>query len=508
MSAQREEKDPGQARAAPVEAVTPGGDGMLGWANSVNGAAVQRKIQRRAKERRVADAGESETPAVAGHDEPHAAVAWSWTQPSSMTDAQRAATDAARWANKDRFDPRSIRILQGLLGLEPTGALSATDVRAIAHFQQKHGRKDADGIVDARMLDQLFAEGVKQGRHDELVFLVRDFFKLRLGEHQLSIRFDPALKKAAENRASEGALNVGVVGEPAFASAETLRDAIASLRAEKGIAPVQLDPTPTLLGREEIDRAQSANGWRLRDHRAVRAVQLAVDAATTGAWDDATIQFIAKFQAAAALPATGAVDDDTAKAIFRRLADLGSFNSAIRFAIDYYGFSAAGVLDVVFDPGLAEPWERPTSFPGKVPGKAGAPTTLSFGPPLFQLATEDAIHTIAHAYQDAGLTLDAKHPPSFNEREFLGARLEVLSRGMSEETFTFDDDGFLADAKRALLFFGDMKPEEQSRLWPQFVEVRDKVRERFQAAPDVLQQANSALLEQYERVQRPAPKGR
>src|SRR5262245_17051307 len=113
---QSERKDDGAAAATTDAATTAqsasaakakAGDGMLAWAGSVSEPALQRKIQHRAQQRRVADAKgakkDDEDDQVEEEEEPPEPRGWNWTSPARMTDGQRAAADAARWAINARF---------------------------------------------------------------------------------------------------------------------------------------------------------------------------------------------------------------------------------------------------------------------------------------------------------------------------------------------------------------------------------------------------------------------
>ena len=85
--------------------------------------------------------------------------------------------------------------------------------------------------------------------------------------------------------------------------------------------------------------------------------------------------------------------------------------------------------------------------------------------------------------------------------EFLGERVEILSRGMDEE----DLAGFMSDARRALREWNKMPAAQRRANFAKFVEVRTKVRARLakaaKAAP--LSAADTATLTGYNAVVKP-----
>ncbi len=88
---------------------------------------------------------------------------------------------------------------------------------------------------------------------------------------------------------------------------------------------------------------------------------------------------------------------------------------------------------------------------------------------------------------------------SENLREFLGERVEILSKGMLEEDF----EGFADDIKRALGLWKAMTPPQQRSHWTKLEDVRDKVRERFAAASGAERKPHAKLLTGYNALSRP-----
>jgi hypothetical protein len=109
----------------------------------------------------------------------------------------------------------------------------------------------------------------------------------------------------------------------------------------------------------------------------------------------------------------------------------------------------------------------------------------------------------SRTYEQARL-MQAGGPTSRpHARTFLGAAVEVLSKGMEEEVFGGALTGFVGDADAALAAFKAMSPDEQLPLWPRFEEVRDTVRSRFRAAGMVNLSRNRQLLHDYDAVAKP-----
>jgi peptidoglycan hydrolase-like protein with peptidoglycan-binding domain len=430
------------------------------------------------------------SPAVIGNRRP--------ATPGPLTAAEE---DEAVEAGDRRLDGQAIRAVQALVGRPPTGALVPEDAQAIALFKRAHGA-GRDGVVDEPALSALIAEAARSDMHDEAIHAVVRFYRLDTASTVLSIRFDASLSEPA-NVSFEGPLQTVLVGPRAFASAAALRSAIAAqLATPNPLAFAQPPPAwirgmPHVLHDGDVADAVAFDRARLRDHRAVVALQIVVGADLTGAVDEQTVQFTARFQAARRLvPADGKVGPATFDAVFAALVALQDFGAAIRLALDYHRIGDPAVLDVGFDPALTEVCE--TRGIG-----TGAPVTLTFGPDLFAGPVPDSVHKLASFYARARARMAGGLAAHAEVRDFLGAAVEVLSRGMRPEDFGDRTSGFVADAANALARFQRMAPDEQKAFWSRFEEVRDKVRERFAAADPAVRHPSEALLRDYERVVRP-----
>jgi hypothetical protein len=65
----------------------------------------------------------------------------------------------------------------------------------------------------------------------------------------------------------------------------------------------------------------------------------------------------------------------------------------------------------------------------------------------------------------------------------------------------------MSDARRALANWNNMTVDEQRENWDAFVEVRDKVRERFNDFSTAEQGAHQATMDAYDAVTEPAAAG-
>ncbi len=409
-------------------------------------------------------------------------------QPISNTVERRPAPgpltlqqeDDAVEAINDRFDETSIHALQAMLRTPGTGVAGPVDAQAIATFKRQHGAGKS-GMVNQKALDAFVAH--TPGFQDEAIHLVRRFFKLDTSAEVLSIRFDPTLTVVPSNVAFEGPLRMIVIGPGAFTSATTLRDAIVKeVHEPNPLAHVQPPAPlfgmggPRILQPNQLTAAVAANARRIRDHRAIVALQMAINASVTGQMDHQTAQFVAQFQTTRRLGLQdGTLDPETLASIVFAGARAGDNNAAIRLALEYHRLDNDAVLDVLFDPSLTTDFDLRHTGPG-------SPVTLAFGPPIFTRGGPELMHTLASAYEQARLVMNGGITAKFGVREFLGRATQIISRGLPEEHFGGPAGGFIQDATEALKLFQALDASEQRAVWNQFYVMRDKVHERFRAA--------------------------
>jgi hypothetical protein len=256
--------------------------------------------------------------------------------------------------------------------------------------------------------------------------------------------------------------------------AGTIRAAIRKQLDAPVPAAGPLPGVPSFLTPEQAEDAAIENAAILTDPRSVRVVQSVVNGPQTGSFDAVTSQLIANLQRSFAFTSAvdGVIDDDVFHFFVARLMASGEPDALIRVVVDRQRWSEAGVVSVAFDPALAEGFRIETGSPG-------APAALTFGQATFSASADAAsvVHTIAHAYEDLRLRREGR---SQTVREFLAIRIEILSRGMEEESIGgLGHDGFIQDAADALRAATRLNPKERSQLRSELHEVRNRVQERF-----------------------------
>ena len=406
--------------------------------------------------------------------------------PGPLTPAQeKAAVVAAK-----RFSSNAVRAIQLTVAAVSDGKFGPITAQAVAVFQAGIPHPQ-DGIVDAATLDAMVVSNHAAGMDDETLALVESFFGIDVRRDTLSVRSDPALASASALSTESGVLRMITIGPSAFTSGIAVRDAInAQLVAPiaPGAAP---GPVPAVLTAAQAKAAVAFDVSHLRDRRSVVAVQSLVGNATTGVWDADTVQRVAQLQqTAGGLTVDGKIGQQTMREIGNQLEAAGQRNSLLRLIVDFFKLDENGLLDVSFDPTVASNAET-GSF--AIPG----PTTVRVGPSGFTQGYEGLVHTVAHEYEHVRQRRVGIQ--SRNIREFLGERIEILSKGMLEE----DMAGFADDAARALTHFNAMTVAEQRAEWGHFTEVRNKVRQRFRAASAVDQVIHAQVLIDYNAVVRP-----
>jgi peptidoglycan hydrolase-like protein with peptidoglycan-binding domain len=405
--------------------------------------------------------------------------------PGPLTAAQeRTAVAAAR-----RFSSNAVRAIQLTVGTVSDGIFGPITAEAVAVFQAGVPHPQ-HGIVDEATLDAMVLANHLAGMDDETLALVENFFRINLRRDTLSVRSDAALASASAMTTESDSLRMITVGPSAFTSAHAVRDAInAQLVAPvaPGAAP---GPVPAVLTAPQARAAVAFNVSHLRDRRSVVAVQSFVGNAGTGAWDANTVQRVAQLQQTAGLDVDGKIGQHTMRELGIQLEAAGQRNSLLRMIVDFFRFDQNGLLDISFDPTVASNAETGSSA---IPG----PTTIRVGPSAFTPGYERLVHTIAHEFEHVRQRRVGVQ--SSDIREFLGERIEILSRGTLEE----DMVGFASDAARALRFFNAMTVAEQRAEWAHFTEVRNKVRQRFRAASAVDQVIHAQVLIDYNAVVRP-----
>ena len=408
-----------------------------------------------------------------------------------LSAAQQA--DAVRYT-KARYESKSVRVIQIIVGAGVDGDFGPLTAQAVADFQDANPPLAEDGKVGENTLNVMVPAQAAAGDPENAVQLVSDFYNLDLAADTLSVHFDAGLLVPSDTSFESGNLRVIRVGAAAFTSATELRNAI---QAGLGVAAPPFVPAgarPDHLTAAQEQAAVRANLGTLTDRRAVLAVQGLVDTKPDGIFGSDTVERIAEFQANHGLTDDGVLNEATVQEMVELLDILGEQNAAIRLIIDFFNLSEHhALLDIAFDPSVGA--NATTS--GEIPG----PSIIRVGPKAFARGFAALVHTIAHELEHVRQRREGV--PSQNVREFLGEAVEIVSLGMPEE----DLAGFMSDARRALRFWNRMTAAEQAANFARFEEVRDQVRRRHNAASPADQATHQATRDGYDAVAAPVPAG-
>lgn len=421
-------------------------------------------------------------------------------------------TTGAVAADRGLFDSLTVRVLQTVTGVPAArrdGVIGPGTVRAISDWQTARSLGD-NGIVDLATMDRQVTESLANRRPEHGIQLVLDFFNLATRGDVLTVRHSagastfegirmvglipvPVLTPGATNFES-GGLRVITVGDAAFTSAGTLRDAIARELARPAPAAGPAAATPTRLTAARATSGLAFTRARYTDERSVRAIQGLVGAPVTGVWDVAAIQFVAEAQNTAGIAVDGRIGPVTTENFYTRLIAAGNPNAALRLLVDFFDMTDDGnLLTVFFDPTVTT--LAATDF------RPSEPVRVRVGPDALTLPFTGAVHNIAHELEHVrrlreGITSAATH-------EFLGEALEVLSIGMPEEPLdpvNLTHDAFIDDATRCLNNFLLMPAADRRRFRAKFIAVRQKVFRRIAAGTAAQRAAHAGLRARYAAV--------
>jgi len=405
-----------------------------------------------------------------------------------LTPAQEAA---AIGFNSIRYDESSRRIIQDIVGVVRDAAIGSVTVEAIAAFQNANGLT-ADGKVGQNTLDRMILNRAGANLPEHAIHLVIDFFNIATSD-TLSISFDPGigLFGFGQTNFESGGLRVIRLGPLAFLSAGIMRTVIDQQLATPRPATPPLTPQPTHLTPAQEIAAIQFNRGRYQDRRSVLAIQGMVRAATDGILGRDTAERIADFQSTNGLTVDGKAGEQTLRVMIVQLNAANQQNAAIRLIIDFFNLSEHNsLLDIRFDAALTT---ANASTSGVIPG----PSMIRIGPSAFAQGFEGLVHTIAHELEH----VRQRRVGILNQdiREFLGEAVEIISRGMPEENVA----GFFNDARRALFHWNLIPAPDQRLQWSRFVQVRNKVRQRFNAASFIEQLVHAVTMAAYNAVVRP-----
>lgn len=416
---------------------------------------------------------------------------------------------AAITANRALFNGITVRVLQTITGVRAAnrdGVIGPQTVRAVSDWQTARGLVD-NGIVNEASMDRLVTDSLAR-RAEHGIQLVLDFFNLNTATDTLAVRhrtgaftfeglrfvgFIPIGLGISPARTTleEGNLRVIEVGDSAFASARTLRDAIQRELARAGPGRPPVGGTPSRLNAARARVAVRFTASKYSDQRSVRAIQGLVGAPVTGIVDATTVQFVAEAQHTAGIAVDGQVGVVTTEDFYTQMIRRGNPNTALRLLVDFFDLRDEGnLLSVFFDPTLGA--LASTDF------RASEPVRVRVGPRALTLPFSAAVHNIAHEMEHVrrlreGIVSEHTH-------EFLGEAVEILSIGMPEEPLdpvTAAHDAFIDDATRCLHHWDLMPLADRRRFRNRFIAVRRKVLRRIDAGTAAQRAANAALRALY-----------
>lgn len=406
--------------------------------------------------------------------------------PGPLTPAQERA---AVTFNRAQYDANSIRAIQVIVATAVDGSFGPISAQAVASFQQARGIA-VSGQVDQPTLDAVVARSVTTGRQDYGIYAAADFFAIPTRANALTVSFNKAQVAAGANSFEPGGLRVITLGPTAMTNSATIRNTINAQLALPAPAVAAPGATPTLLTPNHAKSAITANRAKWHDPRSIRAIQAFIGATPDGIFSADTVQRVANFQNGAGLKEDGVIGRITINPLVMGMAGAGSQNGAIRAIIDFYRLDQNGLVDTHFD--TADP-NNATTTAQAIPGDSA----ITISPKAFTQGFAGLVHTVAHEFEHVrqnrvGI---ADLPIS----EFLGERVEILSKGMDEEGLA----GFVDDASRALAQWNLMPAAQRRVNFAKFVEVRTRVRARLAKAPHPLSAGNQTLLTGFNAVTKP-----
>ena len=406
-------------------------------------------------------------------------------QRRGLLSAQQVAS-AIRF-NRSRFDTVSVMVIQGAVGAPVTGTVDARTVELIATFQQAYKLPWKDGMVQEATVDRMVRYLATQRDHDEAIHLVVDFYRMPV-EHALSIRYDPKIVGTALDFEA-GYLAVIRVGPHEFQSARRLRNAIGN---ELSVPPPGgwiMAAIPQTLNPVQVTAALQANRRRLKDRRAILAIQFVVQVPPSGVMDASTVQGIADYQRGRRPTAPDGVIDDqaTLPAVVADLLAQRQRNAVIRLLMNYYQMPEHDAL-------LSISAARRGGATGWLPG----PAVVHIGAVAFRGSYARLVHYTAGQLELLRtLKVGVKNPAA---RSFLSMSVRVVSRGLPEEP----DADFIRDANRTLRYWNRIRSTSlQARYWNRFIAVERKLHQRYQAAPSAHKAWFTATLRAFSRAARP-----
>ena len=400
-----------------------------------------------------------------------------------------AAENAAILHNRALFDLRSAMIIQIITGTTVDGDIGTLTVEAIASFQSVNGLTPK-GLVDVPTLNALFKDRVVAGRHEHAIQLVVDYFNLNTAD-VLTIHHSPELF-FSNTIFQPGGLRTIELGPFAFLGAVWLKGTIERELALKAPPIPAIGPRPDHLDPSKEGEALFFNASKYNDIRCIKAIQGLVGATPDGIFGSDTVERIAELQGNNGLTKDGKVGEQTLRVLVSQMNMANQQNTAIRLIIDFYNLNDFdALLDIRYDATLVG---SNAVTPSKdIPG----PDIIMIGPAAFAQGFEGLVHTIAHELEH--IRQNKLGIADIPLSEFLGEAVEIISKGMPAEGVA----GFFDDAGRAIANWALMQLPDQKKNWSRFVQVRDAVRQRYNAATAAEKATNQLTMDSFNAVAKP-----
>ena len=308
-----------------------------------------------------------------------------------LSDAQ--ATEAIDWTN-GKYDALSVGILQHIAAVPASRTMDEPTAQAVANFQRARGLL-VDGKVGHQTLTAAFPERVNRDAHDQLIHIVADLEDIDITTEISAVQFDETLTTRGATRFEPSGLRVIRLGRRAFQSSRILRDTINAQKQGAAPGAPAAGAAPAILDPVNAGLSTIFNQSRLGHPNSPRAVGGLIGAPRTNTWTEDLVQRVAGFQTAAALPATGLVDEGTLRALVAGLIAAGDNNGAIRLIVDFFDFDDAGnLISIYFDPNeTANAETLPLSS-----GEENQPASIQVGPAGMAQPFAGLVHTIEHEF--------------------------------------------------------------------------------------------------------------
>jgi hypothetical protein len=231
---------------------------------------------------------------------------------------------------------------------------------------------------------------------------------------------------ALEDDADQAAVGAvaSIWGGAKAGMSDIAREAMPRMRSGLRLQRCPTNKTTTAAGpltSTEEQAAISHNSGLGYDADTIKSIQGLVGASTGGAFDAATVQKIATWQAGQSLTANGKVDAATLKAMVLALVAASKHDEAIHVIVDAYNLPTTNLARIYWDSSYTA---ADASTSGTI--ATGAPQTVVVGPSTWAGSYEHAVKIIGHELQHVQQRTGAVPITNQDIREFLAYAWEAL----------------------------------------------------------------------------------